>query len=141
MKKLLLAIGAGAAAAYAFRSRIAALIGRGDGGASLGNFGDTDAETRAGGPDDVVLTEKVKSEIFRDPDVPKGQINVNTEYGRVVLRGEVESEDMVRQLVERARAVEGVTGVESMLSVSGQGHGQGQGGGDGAGGESREGVY
>ena len=136
MKKLLLAVGAGGAAVYAFRGRIAGLLGRGGGQGALGNFGDDDAETRAGGPDDMVLTEKVKTEIFRDPDVPKGQINVNTEYGRVILRGEVASEDMVRQLVDRARAVEGVTDVQSMLSVAG-------GGGDGADGDGGggEGSY
>ncbi len=41
-------------------------------------------------PDDVTLARKVESEIFRDADVPKGQINVNAENGVIVLRGEVE---------------------------------------------------
>src|SRR5688500_10129490 len=44
--------------------------------------------------DDATLARKVETEIFRDSDVPKGDIVVNAERGRVVLRGEVPSEDM-----------------------------------------------
>jgi len=44
-------------------------------------------------PDDVTLAHKVESEIFRDAEVAKGKINVNAEDGKVVLRGEVRSEE------------------------------------------------
>ena len=87
---------------------------------TMGDFGARDDDSPGtGGPDDARLTEKVKTEIFRDPDVPKGQINVNTEYGKVILRGQVENDDMVERLVEAARNVQGVTDVESMLQVAG----------------------
>src|SRR5207253_2028873 len=30
-------------------------------------------------PDDATLAHKIESEIFRDPEIPKGKINVNVE--------------------------------------------------------------
>jgi len=70
--------------------------------------------------DDATLTRKVETEIFRPAEVPKGQINVNVENGVVVLRGEVDSWDMVDDLVGRARGVQGVRDVENLLHLPGQ---------------------
>jgi osmotically-inducible protein OsmY len=70
-------------------------------------------------PDDATLAHKVESEIFRDADVPKGQINVNAENGVVVLRGEVGTPEMIRDLEERARKVQGVENVENLLHLPG----------------------
>ena len=69
-------------------------------------------------PDDVTLARKVETEIFRDADVPKGRINVNAENGKVVLRGEVDSPEMIDDLVSKARKVQGVQDVESLLTAS-----------------------
>ena len=66
-------------------------------------------------PDDVTLARKVESEIFRDTEVPKGQVNVNAENGKIVLRGEVESPELIDDLVAKARKVQGVQDVESLL--------------------------
>ena len=66
-------------------------------------------------PDDVTLARKVETTLFRDPDVPKGQINVNAEEGVVVLRGEVERPDLIRELEERTRSVQGVRDVRNLL--------------------------
>jgi hypothetical protein len=71
-------------------------------------------------PDDVTLARKVESEIFRDPDVPKGKIDVNAENGKVVLRGEADSAEMIEQLVGSARRVQGVQDVESLLHTPGE---------------------
>ena len=71
-------------------------------------------------PDDVTLARQVESEIFGDADVPKGQINVNAEEGKVVLRGEVESAEMIDELVSKARKVQGVQEVENLLHTPGQ---------------------
>jgi osmotically-inducible protein OsmY len=68
-------------------------------------------------PDDVTLAHKVETEIFRDPDVPKGQINVNAEDGVVYLRGEVERTEMIDDLGQAARNVQGVRRVENLLHV------------------------
>ena len=70
--------------------------------------------------DDATLTRKVETEIFRPAEVPNGQINVNVENGVVVLRGEVDSWDMVDDLVGRARGVQGVRDVENLLHLPGQ---------------------
>jgi len=66
-------------------------------------------------PDDVTLARKVETEIFRDADVPKGKIDVNAENGKVVLRGEVDSPELIEDLVQKARNVQGVQEVESLL--------------------------
>ena len=71
-------------------------------------------------PDDVTLTRKVETEIFRDADVPKGQINVNVEEGKVVLRGEAPNAEMIDELVAKARKVQGVQGVENLLHLPGE---------------------
>ena len=71
-------------------------------------------------PDDVTLARKVETEIFREADVPKGKINVNAENGKVVLRGEVDSAEMIDDLVSKAHKVQGVQEVESLLHTPGQ---------------------
>ena len=70
-------------------------------------------------PDDVTLAQKVETEIFRDADVPKGQINVNAENGKIVLRGEVEKPELIKDLEKRTKKVQGVTEVENLLHTPG----------------------
>ena len=70
-------------------------------------------------PDDATLAQKVETELFRPRDVPKGQINVNVQQGVVQLRGEVPHEQMMRELVERARGIAGVLDVENLLHLPG----------------------
>jgi osmotically-inducible protein OsmY len=70
-------------------------------------------------PDDVTLARKVESELFRDPEVPKGQINVNAENGKVYLRGEVGQPELIRDLEQRTRSVQGVQDVENLLHLPG----------------------
>jgi osmotically-inducible protein OsmY len=70
-------------------------------------------------PDDVTLTRKVETEIFRDADIPKGQINVNAENGKVYLRGEVGEPELIKDLEKRARKVQGVQEVENLLHLPG----------------------
>ena len=70
-------------------------------------------------PDDVTLARKVETEIFRDADVPKGRINVNAENGKVVLRGEVEQPELIKDLEQRTKKVQGVQEVENLLHVPG----------------------
>jgi osmotically-inducible protein OsmY len=64
---------------------------------------------------DQALAERVKTEIFQPADAPKGSVNVNVENGIVYLRGEVKRPDQIRELVEHAGSVDGVSGVESLL--------------------------
>ncbi len=71
-------------------------------------------------PDDATLAHKVESIIFRDADVPKGQISINAEDGVVWLRGEVPDETMLNALIVRTREIAGVRRVESLLHLPGQ---------------------
>ena len=70
-------------------------------------------------PSDATLAQKVESEVFRAPERPKGQVSVNAENGVVYLRGEVESTDLIRELDDAVRKVQGVRDVENLLRVPG----------------------
>ena len=70
-------------------------------------------------PDDATLTAKVETELFRDPAVPKGDINVNAENGVVYLRGQVEDESLIEALGKSAKKIQGVRGVENLLHPPG----------------------
>jgi gas vesicle protein len=69
--------------------------------------------------DDTTLAHKVETILFRDRDVPKGQINVNAENGVVFLRGQVERPELVEDLEARVRKVRGVRDVANLLHVPG----------------------
>ena len=69
--------------------------------------------------DDATLADKVRSEIFRPADVPKGQINVNVQNGIVQLRGEVPRSELIDDLVAQVRKIQGVEDVENLLHVPG----------------------
>jgi osmotically-inducible protein OsmY len=66
---------------------------------------------------DPALARKVESEIFRDAQIPKGDISVNAEYGVIYLRGKVENEEAREELAKRARAVDGVRAVENLTHL------------------------
>jgi osmotically-inducible protein OsmY len=68
-------------------------------------------------PNDAALKAKVESELFRPADIPKGKIDVNAEDGVVYLRGEADTPEMISELVERARKIQGVREVENLLHV------------------------
>ena len=68
---------------------------------------------------DPTLVRKVETELFRDPDVPKGQIDVSARDGIVELRGEVAEQRMIDELVSKARSIEGVRDVENLLHLPG----------------------
>jgi osmotically-inducible protein OsmY len=76
-------------------------------------------EEKLADPDDATLAHKVETVIFRDPDVPKGQIDVNAEDGIVVLRGEVDRPALIEDLEQKTRSVQGVKGVENLLHLPG----------------------
>ena len=69
--------------------------------------------------DDVTLARKVETEVFRGPDIPKGQINVSAADGVVALRGEVDRPELIDDLVGRTRRVQGVRDVENLLHLPG----------------------
>ena len=70
-------------------------------------------------PNDATLAQRVESELFRDPRMPKGQITINAEAGIVVLRGELDSPDQIRAVEEAVDRIAGVRAVHSLLHVRG----------------------
>jgi osmotically-inducible protein OsmY len=115
MKRLLFGLGIGTALAYGWRR----LQGSDDQTQPSWQGTDNDPEDlgRAGLPDDATIVDRVQSQVFRDVDVPAGSVNVNAEYGKVVLRGEVDNQDLINDLVDRVRQVDGVLDVESQLTT------------------------
>jgi hypothetical protein len=69
--------------------------------------------------DDATLKNKVETEIFRAADSPKGRVSVNAQHGVVQLRGEVDSPDLIDDLVQKVRSIQGVRDVENLLHVAG----------------------
>jgi osmotically-inducible protein OsmY len=72
---------------------------------------------RVGPTDDVTLTARAESELFRDSMIPKGSINLNVERGILVLRGEVPTDQLRRQLEEQAARIDGVWSVRNLLHL------------------------
>jgi len=70
-------------------------------------------------PDDATLARKVETEIFRPADAPKATVNVNAENGVVYLRGEVPRPELIEELVEKTRKVQGVREVQNLLHLAG----------------------
>jgi hypothetical protein len=69
---------------------------------------------------DPDLANKVRSEIFRAADAPKGDVNVNAENGVVYLRGEVPTAEDAERLAAQARQISGVREVVSLLHLPGE---------------------
>lgn len=66
--------------------------------------------------DSQTITDRVMSEVFRDPDLPKGEINVNTVDHVVYLRGHVENPALVKEIESRTRQVPGVRNVVNLIN-------------------------
>ena len=69
-------------------------------------------------PNDATLVQKVESEVFRDPSIPKAQIDVDAKNSVVVLRGQVDSPDFIEALETKVRKVQGVRDVENLLQAA-----------------------
>ena len=69
--------------------------------------------------DDVTLRDRVESEVLRNPDLPKGQINFNVESAIVTIRGQVDNAFQIATVEKAVLKVPGVSGVENLLHVDG----------------------
>jgi hypothetical protein len=74
---------------------------------------------RVAGYDDAELVHHVESVIFRDESLPKGEVSINAEQGKIFLRGQVDSPESIVRIERAVREVEGVDGVENLLHVPG----------------------
>jgi len=66
-------------------------------------------------PDDELLARRVEAELFEE--APQEKIGVNAESGKIVLSGEADSPEMIDELIAKAKKVEGVQEVESLLQA------------------------
>jgi BON domain len=75
-----------------------------------------------GDPDlnDATLAAKVETDLFRDPTLPKGNLNINVERGVVVLRGQVDSDAQRTEIERRAAAIPGVWSVRNLTHLAGE---------------------
>jgi len=70
-------------------------------------------------PDDATLSQKVESIAFREARVPKEHVSVNAERGVVFLRGRLDHDEQIEQLVRATEAIDGVKGVKNLLHTPG----------------------
>lgn len=70
---------------------------------------------------DAAITTKVNAELARDNDLSALKINVDTNDGRVVLRGTAPNADARDRATTIAQRVEGVLSVDNQLTVNSQG--------------------
>jgi osmotically-inducible protein OsmY len=66
---------------------------------------------------DSVITTRVKTDLFKEPDLKALAIHVETEKGVVMLSGFVNSKDEANRAVNVAKGVKGVAEVKSALKV------------------------
>jgi osmotically-inducible protein OsmY len=107
---------AGATAAYLSRNRTSVKRATNTMKGAVHNatprFGADDA-------DDGTLADRVRSEIFRDHEAPKGGVSVDVQAGVAYLRGEVPTDEWVERFGREARKVRGISGVKNLLHTPG----------------------
>lgn len=69
--------------------------------------------------DDLTLRDRVESEVFGNPELPKGQINIDVASGVVTIRGQVDNAFQIATVEKAVLKVPGVNGVENLLHVEG----------------------
>jgi osmotically-inducible protein OsmY len=69
--------------------------------------------------DDMTLADRVRSEIFRDTEAPKGGVSVDVQAGVAYLRGEVPDAAWAERFGKSARKVTGIDGVKNLLHTPG----------------------
>jgi len=85
--------------------------------ALLGSASAEDQQGPGTSADDANITAEVKTQIFREPSLKSGEINIETVQGVVRLSGFVTSEDKVVTAGQMAASVQGVVSVENNLQV------------------------
>ena len=68
-------------------------------------------------PDDSAITQAVKRNLMKEPDIANEPISVQSEAGVVTLTGSVKTPEEKQQVVQIARGTEGVQRVEDKIQV------------------------
>jgi osmotically-inducible protein OsmY len=69
------------------------------------------------GVEDASITASVNAELAKDPSLSALRINVDTDHGRVMLRGTAPDTDSRERATRLAQAVKGVVSVDNRLEV------------------------
>lgn len=69
--------------------------------------------------DGRTLLDRVESEMFTNPEVPHGLLNLDVEGSTVVLRGQLDSDATIAVVEQAVRKVPGVSAVRSFLHLRG----------------------
>jgi hyperosmotically inducible protein len=67
--------------------------------------------------DDSVVTTKVKTALYNDPDIKSFDLKVETRKGAVQLSGFVVNQSQIDRAIATARSVEGVKSVDNSMSI------------------------
>ena len=79
---------------------------------------DPQATHRAVALGDQTLADRVRTEIFRADDAPKGDVTVDVQAGVAYLRGTAD-EAWIERFGNEARKVQGINGVKNLLHTPG----------------------
>lgn len=71
------------------------------------------------GVEDASITASVNAELAKDPKLSALRINVDTDHGRVMLRGTAPDSMARERATQLAQAVKGVVSVDNRLEVQG----------------------
>jgi|EndMetStandDraft_4_1072995.scaffolds.fasta_scaffold479920_1 osmotically-inducible protein OsmY len=83
----------------------------------MGNEMKSGAQRMGDKMDDAAITASVKTEIAKDSELSALRINVDTDNGRVALKGTAPSPAAKEHATTLAQGVKGVTGVDNQLTV------------------------
>jgi hypothetical protein len=67
--------------------------------------------------DDVTISRKVETVLFREESVDKGKVNVSTAKGVVTLRGEAKTPELIKAIEAMTREIPEVREVENLLHL------------------------
>lgn len=69
--------------------------------------------------DGLTLLDRVESELFTDPRIPHGRLNLEVEGSVIVLRGALDSAADIEMVDRAVRRIPGVEGVRNLLHLAG----------------------
>jgi osmotically-inducible protein OsmY len=71
-------------------------------------------------PDDATLTARIQSEVFGQADIPKDRLTLDVVDGVATLRGELDSQVQIDDVVRRVHQVPGVRDVDVLVHLPGR---------------------
>ena len=69
--------------------------------------------------DNARLAEAVRIALAEEPGLLSAPVDIEVQDGRVTLRGELERPERISAVERKAKAVEGVSALQSLLHLSG----------------------